>query len=155
MSLDSGIHQPRVIVLCFDGTSNQYDCQVSFFSRRVPQHHLTRFPEHERREILRSFGQMSSFRTDRLLPGPTVLPSQIDILAHTRPLIVQPGIGTFINPGVVSPLLEWLARTADLAIAWYGVKLEWSQDSPAQTFQVPERARPCRVQVPHAELPTG
>ena len=36
----------------------------------------------------------------------------------------QPGIGTFFNPGVVSPLLEWLAKTADLAVAWYGVDFE-------------------------------
>ena len=40
---------------------------------------------------------------------------------------MQPGIGTFFNPGVVSPLLEWVAKTADLAIAWYGVHLVCSE----------------------------
>lgn len=39
-------------------------------------------------------------------------------------LLAQPGIGTFLNPGVVSPLLEWLAKTADLAMAWYCIHLE-------------------------------
>ena len=29
MSTDSAVRQPRVIVLCFDGTSNQYDAAVS------------------------------------------------------------------------------------------------------------------------------
>ena len=29
MSIDSTVRQPRVIVLCFDGTSNQYDAAVS------------------------------------------------------------------------------------------------------------------------------
>lgn len=32
MSLDSSIRQPRVIVLCFDGTSNQYNSKVSLYA---------------------------------------------------------------------------------------------------------------------------
>jgi len=31
----------------------------------------------------------------------------------------QPGIGTYIHPGVVSPLLEWGAKILDQAVAWY------------------------------------
>lgn len=39
----------------------------------------------------------------------------------------QPGVGTFFNPGVVSPIMTWLAKTADEAIAWYATL------SPRQT----------------------
>ncbi|KAI6147465.1 hypothetical protein BKA82DRAFT_4355979 [Pisolithus tinctorius] len=31
----------------------------------------------------------------------------------------QPGIGTYFEPGVVSPLISWWARIMDEAIAWY------------------------------------
>jgi len=31
----------------------------------------------------------------------------------------NPGIGTYFNPGVVSPLFEWAAKYLDYAIAWY------------------------------------
>ena len=36
MSTDSTVPQPRVIVLCFDGTSNQYDATVSLPDRSSP-----------------------------------------------------------------------------------------------------------------------
>ena len=36
------------------------------------------------------------------------------------PIVVfQPGIGTYFQPGVVSPLFTSLAKLADEAIAWY------------------------------------
>ncbi|KAK0468959.1 hypothetical protein IW261DRAFT_1573269 [Armillaria novae-zelandiae] len=31
----------------------------------------------------------------------------------------QAGIGAFFAPGVVSPLLEWVVKNADQAVAWY------------------------------------
>ncbi|KZT12113.1 uncharacterized protein LAESUDRAFT_670416 [Laetiporus sulphureus 93-53] len=31
----------------------------------------------------------------------------------------QPGIGTYLNPGVVSPLFQWGAKVLDQAVAWY------------------------------------
>lgn len=31
----------------------------------------------------------------------------------------QPGIGTYLNPGVVSPLFQWAAKILDEAVAWY------------------------------------
>ncbi|KAF9029438.1 hypothetical protein BDZ89DRAFT_1065404 [Hymenopellis radicata] len=71
---------PRTLVLCFDGTSNEYNEQntnvVKFFS------------------ILHK-------DDDKQL------------------CYYQAGIGTFFAPGVVSPLLEWFAKVADEAIAWY------------------------------------
>ncbi|KAF9793319.1 hypothetical protein BJ322DRAFT_996824 [Thelephora terrestris] len=81
MSLDSSVRQPRVIVLCFDGTSNQYGSTNT--------------------NVVKFYGLLNKSRP-------------FDQIVY-----YQPGIGTFFNPGVVSPLLEWLARTADLAMAWY------------------------------------
>ncbi|KAJ8481473.1 hypothetical protein ONZ45_g15310 [Pleurotus djamor] len=71
----------RTLVLCFDGTSNEYDRMntnvVKFFA------------------ILKKddFNEQLCY--------------------------YQPGIGTFFDPGIVSPLFEWLAKIADQAIAWY------------------------------------
>ncbi|KAJ3524701.1 hypothetical protein NM688_g8517 [Phlebia brevispora] len=31
----------------------------------------------------------------------------------------QPGVGTYIEPGVVSPFFSWVAKLADEAVAWY------------------------------------
>lgn len=33
--------------------------------------------------------------------------------------ILKPGIGTYFQPGVVSPFLRWWAAGLDMAIAWY------------------------------------
>ena len=39
---------------------------------------------------------------------------------HTSEQITyyQAGIGTYLNPGVVSPIFEWAAKILDEAIAW-------------------------------------
>lgn len=33
--------------------------------------------------------------------------------------LVQAGVGTYFEPGVVSPVFEWVAKILDLAFAWY------------------------------------
>ncbi|KAF8722698.1 hypothetical protein AX14_009658 [Amanita brunnescens Koide BX004] len=38
---------------------------------------------------------------------------------HSQLCYYQPGIGTYFNPGVVSPLFEWWAKILDEAFAWY------------------------------------
>ncbi|KAF9533195.1 hypothetical protein CPB83DRAFT_846025 [Crepidotus variabilis] len=72
---------PRILVLCFDGTSNEYDTNntnvVKFFAL---------LKKGDRKEQL---------------------------------CFYQPGIGTWYEPGVVSPLLRWAARGLDLAFATY------------------------------------
>ncbi|KAF8907396.1 hypothetical protein CPB85DRAFT_1254318 [Mucidula mucida] len=78
---------PRTLVLCFDGTSSEYDEQntnvVKFFS------------------LLKKDNDQ-----------------QLCYYQHVHDHR-QAGIGTFFAPGVVSPLLEWFAKVADEAIAWY------------------------------------
>ncbi len=48
---------------------------------------------------------------------------QVSSSSHPRrtPIIVfaQAGIGTYIQPGVVSPLFGWAAEVWDEAVAWY------------------------------------
>ncbi|KAJ7364924.1 hypothetical protein DFH08DRAFT_840338, partial [Mycena albidolilacea] len=75
----------RTLVLCFDGTSEQYDGYASL----LQSHQTVCFAEEERFQ-----------GTTLLLPG-------------------QPGIGTYLTPGAVSPALEWCAKVLDLAFAIY------------------------------------
>ncbi|KAF9783112.1 hypothetical protein BJ322DRAFT_136244 [Thelephora terrestris] len=72
---------PRVIVLCFDGTSNQFSAQNT--------------------NVVKFYGLL-----DKCCPLQQIV-------------YYQPGIGTYINPGVVSPALGWIAKIADQAFAWY------------------------------------
>ncbi|TFK52162.1 hypothetical protein OE88DRAFT_1711915 [Heliocybe sulcata] len=78
---DGGARRPRTIILCFDGTSNQYDGNntnvVNFFSLLKKN----------------DFSEQLCY--------------------------YQPGIGTYFNPGVVSPIFQWIAKIADEAFAWY------------------------------------
>ncbi len=36
----------------------------------------------------------------------------------TKFRLLQPGVGTYLQPGVVSPLFQWCAKIADEAVAW-------------------------------------
>lgn len=88
MSLDSvgdpQIHiktKQRMLVLCFDGTSNEFSKQNT--------------------NVVKLFKLLKKDK-----PGEQLC-------------YYQPGIGTYFKPGVVSPLLTWLAKTLDAAFAWY------------------------------------
>jgi uncharacterized protein (DUF2235 family) len=71
----------RTLILCFDGTSNEFDGDntnvVKFFS------------------LLKKDDW------------------------NVQMCYYQAGIGTFFNPGVVSPFFEWGAKVLDEAVAWY------------------------------------
>ncbi|KZV71100.1 hypothetical protein PENSPDRAFT_650993 [Peniophora sp. CONT] len=73
--------KPRTIVLCFDGTSNEYGTKNT---------NVVKF--------------YSLLKKD----------NQADQICY-----YQPGIGTYFQPGVVSPILHWGAAALDIAIAWY------------------------------------
>ncbi|KDQ62719.1 hypothetical protein JAAARDRAFT_171302 [Jaapia argillacea MUCL 33604] len=73
--------KPRVLVLCFDGTANQYDGDNT--------------------NVVRLF---SLLKKDDF---------------HEQLCYYQAGIGTYFQPGVVSPLFQWVAKIADEAVAWY------------------------------------
>ncbi|PIL22453.1 hypothetical protein GSI_15141 [Ganoderma sinense ZZ0214-1] len=74
--------QPRTLILCFDGTANQYDGDntnvVKFYS------------------LLKK-----------------------DDESNQQLCYYQPGVGTYFNPGVVSPLFQWCAKILDEAFACY------------------------------------
>jgi len=72
--------KPRTLVLCFDGTADQYDG----FNTNV----------------VKLFALLNKDESEQLC-------------------YYQPGIGTYFNPGVVSPLFEWAAKVLDEAVAWY------------------------------------
>ncbi|KAF8338079.1 uncharacterized protein EI90DRAFT_3286815 [Cantharellus anzutake] len=70
----------RVLVLCFDGTANEFDDTNTNVAK------------------LFSFLEKSS-------------PKQL--------VYYQTGIGTYIGPGITSPIFKWLAKTADQGIALF------------------------------------
>ncbi|KAF9512786.1 hypothetical protein BS47DRAFT_1382809 [Hydnum rufescens UP504] len=70
----------RTLVLCFDGTSNEFDGTntnvvklFSFLEKESPKQHV----------------------------------------------YYQTGVGTYIGPGFMNPVGKWIAKTADLGVAWY------------------------------------
>ncbi|KAI0086458.1 hypothetical protein BDY19DRAFT_344031 [Irpex rosettiformis] len=71
----------RTLVLCFDGTSNQYDGDNT--------------------NVVKFYSLLKKNITDEQL------------------CYYQPGIGTYIQPGVVAPVFEWWAKIIDEAVAWY------------------------------------
>ncbi|KAI0275275.1 hypothetical protein BC834DRAFT_921341 [Gloeopeniophorella convolvens] len=73
--------KPRTIVLCFDGTTNEYGPNNT--------------------NVVKLY---SLLRKDKVE----------DQLCY-----YQAGIGTYFQPGVVSPLFNWAAQLLDEAIAWY------------------------------------
>ncbi|KAH9480717.1 hypothetical protein JR316_0007317 [Psilocybe cubensis] len=73
--------KPRTHVLCFDGTSNEYDADNT--------------------NVVKLFALLKKDDFD-------------DQLCY-----YQAGIGTYYEPGVVSPLFEWGAKIMDYAFAWY------------------------------------
>ncbi|EPQ51108.1 hypothetical protein GLOTRDRAFT_108364 [Gloeophyllum trabeum ATCC 11539] len=73
--------KPRTIILCFDGTSNQYDGDNT--------------------NVVNFFSLLKKDDFDEQL------------------CYYQPGVGTYFNPGAISPLFQWVAKIADEAVAWY------------------------------------
>ncbi|PPR05037.1 hypothetical protein CVT24_010183 [Panaeolus cyanescens] len=73
--------KPRTLILCFDGTSNEYD------------------PDNT--NVIKLFALLKKDNFDEQL------------------CYYQAGVGTWFEPGVVSPVFEWGAKVLDLAFAWY------------------------------------
>lgn len=86
----------RTLVLCFDGSSNEFgeiNTNVvklfSFLEKENPRQHV--------------YYQVSQFY-------------RIDGSGLTA---LQTGVGTYIGPGITGPIAKWIAKTADLGVAWY------------------------------------
>ncbi|KAF8257840.1 hypothetical protein EI94DRAFT_1774333 [Lactarius quietus] len=73
--------KPRTLVLCFDGTTNQYNGTDT--------------------NVVKLYSMLRKDRVEEQLT------------------YYQAGIGTYFQPGVVSPLFQWGAQIMDEAIAWY------------------------------------
>ncbi|KDR82959.1 hypothetical protein GALMADRAFT_238664 [Galerina marginata CBS 339.88] len=73
-------NQPRSLVLCFDGSSNEYDADNT--------------------NVVKLFALLKKDNDEQLC-------------------YYQAGVGTYFQPGVVSPIFEWGAKVLDLAFAWY------------------------------------
>ncbi|TDL22155.1 hypothetical protein BD410DRAFT_770672 [Rickenella mellea] len=79
-SMDSPAYkEPRTLVLCFDGTSNQYDGDNT--------------------NVVKLFSLLSK--------------------DEHQLCYYQAGIGTYLDPGVFTPLFLWSAKLMDEAVAWY------------------------------------
>ncbi|EMD39907.1 hypothetical protein CERSUDRAFT_81231 [Gelatoporia subvermispora B] len=70
----------RTLVLCFDGTADQYDSTNT--------------------NVVKFYDLLNKEDPQQLC-------------------YYQPGVGTYINPGVVAPMWQWIAKILDEAVAWY------------------------------------
>lgn len=62
-----------------------------------------------------------------LLPGNSIKQDETFISRdRSHSALLKPGIGTYFQPGIVSPLFEWGAKVLDLAFAWYVTSREAS-----------------------------
>ncbi|THH16718.1 hypothetical protein EW146_g3969 [Bondarzewia mesenterica] len=75
------VRPPRTLVLCFDGTANQYDGYNT--------------------NVVKFFSLLKKDNIDEQM------------------CYYQAGIGTYFQPGVVSPFFQWGAKILDEAVAWY------------------------------------
>lgn len=75
------LKRPRTLVLCFDGTSNQFDGTNT--------------------NVVKFYALLKKDAFEQQL------------------CYYQPGIGTYFNPGVISPIFQWGAKIMDEAVAWY------------------------------------
>ncbi|GBE84989.1 hypothetical protein SCP_0701740 [Sparassis crispa] len=73
-------YKPRTLILCFDGTADQYDGYNT--------------------NVVKLYGLLKKDDSEQLC-------------------YYQPGVGTYINPGMVSPLFQWAAKILDEAFACY------------------------------------
>ncbi|THH30036.1 hypothetical protein EUX98_g4147 [Antrodiella citrinella] len=76
-----GTEKMRNLILCFDGTANQFDGDNT--------------------NVVKFYGLLKKDSAEEQI------------------CYYQPGIGTYIQPGVVSPLFQWGAKILDEAFAWY------------------------------------
>ncbi|ESK88013.1 hypothetical protein Moror_10818 [Moniliophthora roreri MCA 2997] len=81
MEEGSPVPKSRILVLCFDGTSNEYDGDNT--------------------NVVKFFSLLKKDNCDEQI------------------CYYQAGVGTYFNPGTVSPFFEWSAKILDLAFAWY------------------------------------
>ncbi|EMD39825.1 hypothetical protein CERSUDRAFT_81159 [Gelatoporia subvermispora B] len=72
--------QGRTLVLCFDGTADQYDSTNT--------------------NVVKFYDLLSKDDTQQLC-------------------YYQPGVGTYVNPSIMSPIWQWIAKVLDEAVAWY------------------------------------
>jgi len=71
----------RILILCFDGTANQFDG--------------------ENTNVVKFYSMLKKDIEDEQL------------------CYYQTGVGTYENPGIMSPISLWVAKVLDEAIAWY------------------------------------
>lgn len=91
--------KPRMLVVCFDGTTNEYGPEVCSLSPAVLLDPLfINAPQNT--NVVKFFAMLRKDSEDEQL------------------CYYQTGIGTYEPPSFWSPLTKWLAKLADEAVAW-------------------------------------
>lgn len=103
MNMDTRTGLPgRTLVLCFDGTSDQYSSCVRAKSLSF----------HPQMNLISTNSQNTNIpRLYALLKKDDDCTEQL--------CYYQAGVGTWFNPGVVAPMFRWGAKILDEAFAWY------------------------------------
>lgn len=114
------MHSPRTLVLCFDGTADQYAAAVSLPSCPYTATSFSRrdLPRVQNTNVVKFFSLLKKDNNDAQLCYYQVctLQSPLRTVFETW---YQAGLGTYFAPGVVSPLFNWGAKLLDEAVAWY------------------------------------
>ncbi|KAI9444642.1 hypothetical protein H4582DRAFT_2094510 [Lactarius indigo] len=79
--VDATQRRPRTLILCFDGTSDQYDKDST--------------------NVVKLYSLFNKDHTDQQL------------------CYYQAGVGTYTTSRFITPVVQWMAKTIDKAIAWY------------------------------------
>ncbi|KAJ7601159.1 hypothetical protein C8J56DRAFT_1038764 [Mycena floridula] len=90
--------KPRTLVLCFDGTMDEYSAKNTNVVKLFALLKKDNFEE-----------QLCYYQASKLDPFDE----------KEAEILFSPGIGTFFEPGVVAPIFEWGAKILDEAVAWY------------------------------------
>ncbi|KAF9817319.1 hypothetical protein IEO21_03579 [Rhodonia placenta] len=80
MTFTTETNKPRTLILCFDGTADQFSDTNT--------------------NVVKLYSLFKKEESEQLC-------------------YYQPGIGTYLNDGVVSPFFEWGAKILDQGVAWY------------------------------------
>ncbi|KAI0250935.1 hypothetical protein BJV78DRAFT_1275572 [Lactifluus subvellereus] len=87
--IEGGHRKPRTLVLCFDGTANEFN--------------------HCNTNVVKLYSILKKDRPDL----------QLCYYQERKLNVTQAGVGTYFQPGAVSPFFRFAARVLDEAFAWY------------------------------------
>ena len=112
--------KPRTHVLCFDGTANEFSHKVSLSIAALDIAYLVDVIVQNTNVVkLYSILKKDDPKSQLCYYQARCLFDSYVRVSKTELTEIQAGIGTYFQPGVVSPLFRYAARSLDEMFAWY------------------------------------